>query len=95
MAVVGEASVIVRAVTTGVKNDIQKAFDGADRIGERAGNDAGASFSRGFRNKSQGDVAFLFGKSLSQADVNKFTDARERFLSLARTGYTLVTALRL
>jgi len=93
MAVVGEASVIVRAVTTGVKNDIQKAFDGADRIGERAGNDAGASFSRGFRNKSQGDVAFLFGKSLSQADVNKFTDARERFLSLARVGFTLSTAL--
>jgi hypothetical protein len=93
MAVVGEASVIVRAVTTGVKNDIQKAFDGADRIGEKAGNDAGASFSKGFRNKSQGDVAFLFGKSLSQSDVNKFTDARERFLSLARTGYTLSSAL--
>jgi hypothetical protein len=93
MAVVGEASVIVRAVTTGVKNDIQKAFDGADRIGERAGNDAGASFSKGFRNKSSGDVAFLFGKSLSQADVNKFTDARERFLSLARAGFVLSTAL--
>jgi len=93
MAVVGEASVIVRAVTTGVKRDIEKAFDGADRVGERAGNDAGASFSKGFRNKSSGDVAFLFGKSLSQGDVNKFSDARERFLSLARTGFTLATSL--
>jgi hypothetical protein len=93
MAVVGEASVIVRAVTTGVKREIEKAFDGSDRIGERAGNQAGEGFSRGFRKKSQGDVAFLFGKSLSQRDVNKFSDARERFLSLARVGYTLATAL--
>ena len=93
MAVVGEASVIVRAVTTGVKNDIQRAFDGVDRVGERAGADAGASFSRGFRNKSSGDIGYLFGKSLSQADVDRFTTARERFLSLARTGYIVVTAL--
>jgi len=93
MAIVGEASVIVRAVTTGVKRDIEKAFDGADRVGERAGNDAGSSFSKGFRNKSSGDVAFLFGKSLSQGDVNRFGDAREKFLSLARTGFTLATSL--
>jgi hypothetical protein len=93
MAVVGEASIIVRAVTTGVKNDIQRAFDGLDQVGDRAGRDAGASFSKGFRNRTSGDVAFLFGKSLSQKDVNKFTDARERFLKLARVGYTLATAL--
>lgn len=93
MAVVGEASVIVRAVTTSVKNDIQRAFDGADSIGERAGRDAGASFSKGFRNRTSGDVAFLFGKSLSQKDVNKFSEARLRFLQLARVGYTLATAL--
>jgi hypothetical protein len=92
MAVVGEASVIVRAITTGVKNDIQRAFDGADRIGERAGTDAGAGFSRGF-NRSRGDVASLFGKSLSQGDVDRFTAARQQFLSLARVGYTLAASL--
>jgi hypothetical protein len=94
MAVVGEASVIVRAVTTGVKNDIQRAFDGVDRIGERAGSDAGSSFSRGF-NKNN-NISAMFGKSLSQKDINVFTEARERFLSLARVGYTLgasITAL--
>jgi hypothetical protein len=93
MAVVGEASVIVRAVTTGVKDDIQRAFDGSDRIGERAGSDAGASFSKGFRSRSSGDVAFLFGKSLSQGDVNRFTAAREQFLSLARAGFILAPAI--
>jgi hypothetical protein len=92
MAVVGEASIIVRAVTTGVKNDIQRAFNGADGIGERAGADAGAGFSRGFQ-RSSGDVAQLFGRSLSQADVDRFTAARKQFLSLARVGYVLATSL--
>jgi hypothetical protein len=94
MAVVGEASVIVRAVTTGVKNDIQRAFDGAGRVGERAGADAGANFSRGFKNNN--NVGALFGKNLSQRDVNVFKEAREKFLSLARAGYVLgagITAL--
>jgi len=91
MAVVGEASVIVRAVTTSVKNDIQKAFDGAGRVGERAGADAGSSFSRGF--KSNNNVGALFGKNLSQRDINVFKQAREQFLSLARVGYTLGASL--
>jgi hypothetical protein len=91
MAVVGEASVIVRAVTTSVKNDIQKAFDGAGRVGERAGADAGSSFSRGFQ--SNNNVGALFGKNLSQKDINVFKEARERFLSLARVGYTLGASL--
>jgi hypothetical protein len=93
MAVVGEASIIVRAITTGVKSDIKRAFDGADKVGERAGADAGESFSRGFRNSSSGDVAYLFGKSLSQKDVDRFTSAREKFLSLARAGFTLAPAI--
>jgi hypothetical protein len=91
MAVVGEASVIVRAVTTSVKNDIQRAFDGAGRVGERAGADAGSSFSRGF--KSNNNVGALFGKNLSQRDINVFKQAREQFLSLARVGYTLGASL--
>jgi tetratricopeptide (TPR) repeat protein len=91
MAVVGEASVIVRAVTTGVKNDIQRAFNGTDRISERAGSDAGSSFSRGF-NKSN-NIGALFGKSISQRDINVFTQARQQFLSLARVGYSLGAAL--
>lgn len=93
MAVVGEASIIVRAVTTGVKNDIQRAFDGIDRVGERAGADAGSSFTRGFRRGSGGDVASLFGKSLSQGDVDRFTTARQRFLQLARAGYILAPVI--
>lgn len=47
MAVVGEAHVIVRAITNRVRPDIQKAFTGLDGIGETAGRDVGESFSRG------------------------------------------------
>jgi uncharacterized protein YukE len=93
MAVVGEASIIVRAVTTGVRNDIRRAFDGIDNVGERAGRDAGSSFTRGFRRGSGGDVASLFGKSLSQGDVDRFTQARKRFLELVRVGYVLAPVI--
>ena len=92
MAVVGSAEIIVRAITTGVKDDIQRAFNGSDSIAERAGSNAGSSFTRGFR-KGSGDPASLFGKSLSQNDVNRFGAARKQFMSLVRAGYVLAPAI--
>jgi hypothetical protein len=92
VAVVGSAEIIVRAITTGVKDDIQRAFNGSDAIAERAGTNAGSSFSRGFR-KGGGDPAFLFGKSINDRDLNKFAEARKRFQSLARAGYILGPAI--
>jgi hypothetical protein len=47
MAVVGEAHVIVRAITNRVRPDIQKAFEGLDGIGEDAGRNISDSFSKG------------------------------------------------
>jgi hypothetical protein len=92
VAVVGSAEIIVRAITTGVKSDIEKAFNSSDTIAERAGANAGSSFSRGFR-KGGGDPAFLFGKSISEGDLNRFTEARKRFMSLVRAGYVLAPAI--
>jgi hypothetical protein len=92
VAVVGSAEIIVRAITTGVKDDIQRAFNGSDSIAERAGSNAGASFTKGFR-RSSGDSASLFGKSLSQGDVNRFAAARKQFMSLTRAGLTLAPAI--
>ena len=37
MAIVGDAYVVVRAITSSVERDIQKAFNGVDRVGEKAG----------------------------------------------------------
>ena len=87
MAVVGEAEVIIRAITRNVKNDIRKGFAGVDKDSEIAGNRAGAGFARGFRraNKPGGLFSPQF---LAQADA-----AQARFTSLVRTGNTLTTAL--
>ena len=39
MALVGDAYVVVRAITTSVERDIQKSFKGVDAVGEKAGVD--------------------------------------------------------
>jgi hypothetical protein len=49
MAIVGDAYVVVRAITTSVEKDIQKAFNGVDRVGEKAGKDISSGITRGVR----------------------------------------------
>jgi hypothetical protein len=52
MARVGEAHIVVRAITTGVANDIKRGLRGAsgsvDAAGRRSGESLGNAFSRGF-----------------------------------------------
>ena len=85
MAVVGDAYIVVRAITTGVEKDIKDAFKGTDRIGDQAGNDVGKSFQKGFRRNSNGNI---FGNLIKQSVA-----AKERFSSLTRAGYVLAPAL--
>jgi hypothetical protein len=86
VAVVGDAYVVVRAITTGVEKDIKNAFKGTDRIGDQAGNDVGRSFQKGFRRG--GDGKSMFGNLIKQSVA-----AKERFSSLTRAGYALAPAL--
>lgn len=84
MAVVGEAEVIIRAITRNVKDDIRKGFSNVDKDTERAGSRAGAGFARGFR-RASGSAGGLFSPEfLAQADA-----AATRFTSLVRTGFVL------
>lgn len=84
--VVGDAYVVVRAITAGVERDIRSAFDGLDRVGSRAGEDVGNSFRRGFgKNTDRGLFSAAFQRSALQA--------RERLSSLIRIGYALGPAL--
>ena len=39
MAIVGDAYVVVRAITSSVERDIAKAFNDVDRVSEKAGKD--------------------------------------------------------
>ena len=87
MAVVGEASIVVRAITTGIKGDIKKAFDGVDADASSAGGRAGNSFRKGFANSGGGGGLFS-SKFLAEADA-----ASTRFTSLARVGLTLQPAI--
>jgi hypothetical protein len=85
MALVGEAHIVVRAITDKVASDIKNGFSGIGDVGGRAGSDAGRSFSRGFakNNKSIFDSAF----------IKKAIAANKALVSLTRTGRTAGTAV--
>ncbi len=86
MAVVGDAFIVVRAITTGVEKDIRNAFKGTDRIGQQAGDDVGRSFQKGFRRG--GDGKSMFGNL-----VKSSVAAKEQFSSLTRASFVLQPAL--
>ena len=92
MALVGEAHVIVRAVTTGVRNDIKRGFNGLGGVASSAGRDVGRQFSNGF-NRAAGDGrAFdTFRNSLRNL-VSESQSVQQAFTSLSRTSRTLGTA---
>jgi phage-related protein len=91
MALVGEAHILVKAITTGVQKDIDNAFSGADSAGEKAGRNAASGFSRGFGNNTDGAV--IFRKFYTAKEVNRIKKARQDFLDLAAKGYVLSVAV--
>ena len=86
MAVVGDAYVVVRAITNRVKPEIQQAFSGIDKVGEKAGNDAARGYQRGV---SRGGGIKLFSKAWFD-DAER---ARVQFRRLAIAQNFLVTAI--
>jgi len=86
MAIVGDAYVVVRAITTSVERDIQKAFNGVDKAGEKAGVDISNGVKRGFNRSNRGGI-------FSSTFVAESIAAKEQFSSLTRAGYALAPAL--
>ena len=80
--IVGEAHVVVRAITTGVRDDIRNAFNGIDDISTNAGSRASSGFKKGF-----GKSGF-FGNLAQESDA-----ARKQFDALLTTSYTLGPAM--
>jgi phage-related protein len=91
MALVGEAHILVKAITTGVQKDIDNAFSGSDSAGERAGRNAASGFSRGFGNNTDGSV--IFRKFYTAKEMKVFKKARQDFLDLAAKGYVVSVAV--
>lgn len=75
MAVVGEAHILVRAITTGLKKDIEKGFQGIKGATEAAGRESGDAFSKEFSkglnkfNKESQAAAKNFHKLMRQANI--------------------------
>jgi len=86
MAIVGDAYVVVRAITTSVERDIQKAFNGVDRVGERAGKDISDGISRGFNRSNRSGI-------FTKRFIDESIAAKESFSSLTRAGFFLAPSL--
>jgi hypothetical protein len=89
MAVVGDAYIVVRALTNRVKPEIERAFAGLDSVGERAGKDISQSFSKGFAGGDNGGLRGLFGSKFDK-DADR---AQIKLRSLTQAGYFLGPAL--
>jgi phage-related protein len=93
VAVVGEAHIIVRAITGKVADDIKRGFNGLDQnVASRAGATIGRSFSEGFRRSGANNVFGRVADGLRALAPNA-ERTREQFRSLVKTGYTLNTVL--
>lgn len=89
MAVVGHAEVIVRAITTGVKRDIQNSFEGLSGIGRNAGRQLGNALTRGIVGADPGKNAFTKMQQNLRDIYPDAEQAAEGFTSLMRASFTL------
>jgi len=94
MAVVGEAHVIVRAITNRVKGDIRNGFRGSERLGSEAGQKISGAFSRAFNAAKQDGVSF-FGRVSKGLEALRpgSKQAYDAFASLQRKFYGFGTIL--
>lgn len=94
MAVVGEAHILVRAITTGVQNDIKRAFQGLSGesgAARRSGESLGDAFSRGF-GRSNGSTFTKIAEGINTMNPAA-AQAAKRFQTLVRTSYVVGPAL--
>jgi phage-related protein len=89
VAVVGDAYIVVRALTNRVRQDIQDAVDGIDSIGDNAGKELSDGFNRGFRSGGAGGSGEFFSKKFEK----EAEAARVKLNSLIQTGFFLGPAL--
>lgn len=94
MAVVGEAHIIVRALTDKVSGDIQRGFSGVGSAGRKAGESMGEAFTRGFQSKSNTNFFSKFAAGIGTMVPNA-DRARAALQSMVATGITLSTTISL
>lgn len=92
MALVGEAHIVVRAITDRVNSDIRRGFNGSSSLGRRAGEDLGNAFQRGFQSKTDANMFSRISDGLN-AMVPGAEAARNAYRSLSAAGYALGPAI--
>jgi hypothetical protein len=88
MAIVGDAYIVVKAITTGFESEVRRAASGIDI--NREGRSVGDTFSSGF-SRGIGDG---LTNSLSAFEASAM-NSRKQFQALVRTGYTVGPILSL
>lgn len=88
MAVVGDAYVVVHAITSGVKKDIENGFKGVDRVGEQVGRRIGNNLNTGLAQAMTKTNGFLTPQLQRESIA-----AADAFSSLTRAGYVLAPAI--
>jgi hypothetical protein len=89
MAIVGDAIVVVRAITKGVGKDIKDGFKDSDGIGNSAGQRVARGFSSGFKRANP-------GRSLADSLRAAFPDAEaasRKYQSILQTGFLVGPAI--
>jgi hypothetical protein len=88
VAVVGDAYVVVHAITSGVKKDIEQGFKGVDRVGEQVGRRIGKNLNTGLAQAMTKTNSFLTPQLQRESIA-----AADAFSSLTRAGYVLAPAI--
>jgi hypothetical protein len=88
VAVVGDAYVVVHAITSGVKKDIERGFKGVDRVGEQVGARIGKNLNTGLAQAMTKTNSFLTPQLQRESIA-----AADAFSSLTRAGYVLAPAI--
>jgi hypothetical protein len=86
VAVVGDAYIVVKAITSGFERDVRRSLNGID-IGSD-GQSIGESFTKGFNNSISKGLGKKFNFSADEAAA-----ARATFQSLVRTNFTLTASI--
>jgi phage-related protein len=87
MAIVGDAYVVVRAITSGVEKDIQNSFRGIDRVAEKAGKQISNGVNKGF--SISGFKSSIFPPKFAA----EAAAAKDAYASFTRAGYAAIPAI--
>jgi hypothetical protein len=93
MAVVGDAYVVVRALTNRVRPEIQRAFSGLDDIGRDAGKDISNALNESLSGGGGGGRGGALGRALGNDFAKEAEAARVKLRGLTQAGFFLGPAL--